>query len=228
MALGQFISYLRVSTQQQADSGLGIDAQRAAITRHLNGGNWTLIGEYVETESGKKSDRPQLLAALAACRRHRATLIVGRLDRLARNVAFVSRLMEAGVDFVACDNPTANKLTIHILSAMAEHEREMISARTIAALAQAKARGKVLGNPRLSECRNSDTRAATSARARARASADEDLRQIVIDARACGDTSIRAIGEYLSMAGVPTAQGNPDWSVGAVRRLLIRLDATPI
>ena len=215
-----FISYLRVSTQQQAESGLGIEAQRAAIANHVKG---DVIAEFVETESGKRNDRPQLAAALAACRRHRAVLVVGKLDRLARNVGFITRLMESGVEFVAADNPNANKLTIHILSAIAEHEREMISARTKAALAQAKARGTVLGNPRLSECRNTNTRAATAARAKARAGADEDLRQIVADARACGETSIRSIAEWLTLAGVPTPRGGCEWSFESTRRLMARL-----
>lgn len=216
-----FISYLRVSTQQQATSGLGIEAQRAAITGHVKG---EVIAEFVEVESGKKSDRPQLAAALAACRRHRAILVVGKLDRLARNVAFISALMESGVEFVAADNPTANKLTIHILAAVAQNEREMISARTVAALAAAKARGVVLGNPNLAQCRNTDTRAATAAKASARAVADEDLRQIIADARSVGDVSIRAIGEYLSTVGVPTPRGGTEWSYESTRRLLARLD----
>ena len=100
-----------------------------------------IVAEFQEIESGKKNDRPQIAAALAACRLHHATLVIAKLDRLARNVHFISSLMESGVDFVACDNPHATRLTIHILAAVAEHEREMISQRTIAALAAAKARG---------------------------------------------------------------------------------------
>jgi DNA invertase Pin-like site-specific DNA recombinase len=108
-----------------------------------------LAAEFTEIESGRRdTNRPQLHAALAECRKRRATLLIARLDRLARNVAFIANLMESGVDFVAVDMPTSNRLTIHILAAVAEHEREMISARTKAALAQAKARGKQLGNPR--------------------------------------------------------------------------------
>ena len=225
MANGKFIAYYRVSTAQQGRSGLGLDGQQEAVRRHLNGGDWELVAEFTEVESGKRNDRPQLAAALAACRRHRAILIVGKLDRLARNVAFVSNLMEAGVEFIACDNPNANKLTIHILAAMAEYEREQISARTIAALAQAKARGVKLGNPRLAECRNVDTSAATQVRAKARAAADDDLRQIVADARAVGETSVRGIAEYLTLAGVPTPTGRSEWSFETTRRLLARLAA---
>src|SRR6476620_4349785 len=137
---GRWISYLRVSTDRQGASGLGLEAQRKAVADYLNGGNWTLAAEFVEIESGKRSNnRPQLAAALAACKKHKAKLVIAKLDRLSRNVHFISGLMDAGVEFVACDMPAANKLTIHILAAVAEHEREMISTRTKGALAAAKA-----------------------------------------------------------------------------------------
>jgi DNA invertase Pin-like site-specific DNA recombinase len=146
---GKWVSYLRVSTDKQGESGLGIEAQRNAVETYLNGGSWTLAQEFVEVESGKRSNnRPQLAAALAACKKLKAKLVVAKLDRLARNVAFISKLMESGVEFVACDFPHANKLTIHILAAVAEHERELISSRTKAALAAAKERGKKLGGPK--------------------------------------------------------------------------------
>jgi DNA invertase Pin-like site-specific DNA recombinase len=144
-----FPPYYRVSTTQQGASGLGLDAQREAVARHVAGAQGTIVAEFQEIESGKRNDRPQIAAALAACRWRRATLVIAKLDRLARNVHFISSLMESGVDFVACDNPHATRLTIHILAAVAEHEREMISQRTIAALAAAKARGVKLGNPDL-------------------------------------------------------------------------------
>ena len=147
----QFIAYFRVSTDRQGKSGLGLEAQREAVMNYLNGGSWTLAAEYVEVESGKHSDRQQLAAALAACKKHRAKLVIAKLDRLSRNLAFIAALMESGVEFVAVDNPHANKLTVHILAAVAQHEREMISERTKAALQAAKARGKKLGNPRLTE-----------------------------------------------------------------------------
>ena len=130
---GKWVSYLRVSTDRQGQSGLGLEAQRKAVLDFLNGGQWKLAEEFVEVESGKRNNRPQLAAALAACKRLKARLVVAKLDRLARNVAFISRLMESGIEFVAADMPFANKLTIHILAAVAEHEREAISARTKAA-----------------------------------------------------------------------------------------------
>jgi DNA invertase Pin-like site-specific DNA recombinase len=140
-----FVAYYRVSTQRQGASGLGLEAQQEAVRGFTKGG--TIVAEVVEVESGKRNDRPKLAEALALCRKTKATLIIAKLDRLARNVAFVSNLMESGVDFVAVDFPQANRLTVHILAAIAEHEAAMISQRTRAALQAAKARGKRLGGP---------------------------------------------------------------------------------
>jgi DNA invertase Pin-like site-specific DNA recombinase len=141
-----FVAYYRVSTTKQGESGLGLEAQREAVARHLG---TSLLAEFTEVESGKRSvNRPQLLAALDMCKRKKATLLIAKLDRLARNVHFISGLLESGVEFVAADNPHANKMTIQLLAVFGEFEREQISARTKAALAAAKARGTVLGNPR--------------------------------------------------------------------------------
>ena len=119
MAEGRFIAYYRVSTDRQGKSGLGLEAQRQAVIDYLDGGRWELVGEHTEIESGRRSDRPELARALEGCRRQKAVLIIAKLDRLARNVAFIANLMESGVDFVAVDFPQANKLTIHILAAVA-------------------------------------------------------------------------------------------------------------
>ncbi|WP_462117001.1 recombinase family protein [Methylorubrum extorquens] len=143
MATGEFVAYYRVSTQRQGRSGLGLDAQREAVQTYLNGGSWRLVAEVVEVESGKRSDRPQLAEALRLCRRHRATLVIAKLDRLARNVAFVSSLMKSGIEFTAVDFPQANRLTVHILAAVAEHEAAMISARTRAGLSQTRWGGRL-------------------------------------------------------------------------------------
>lgn len=142
------VAYLRVSTREQGKSGLGLDAQRESVRRHVTHTEGEILSEYVEIESGKRNNRPQLKLALDACRASGATLIVAKLDRLARNMAFTAALMEAGVDFVAADNPHANRLTIHIMAAMAEHEARLISDRTKAGLAQAKKRGTLLGSAR--------------------------------------------------------------------------------
>ena len=142
-----FIAYYRVSTDRQGASGLGLEAQSAAVARHIAPA--VLLTEYTEIESGKKhTNRPQLLAALQECRRKKATLVIAKLDRLGRNVAFISALMDSGADFVCCDNPHANRLMLHMLAAFAEHEREQISQRTKAALTAVKSRGVKLGNPR--------------------------------------------------------------------------------
>ena len=140
------VTYLRVSTDRQGQSGLGLEAQRAAVASYM--ASRTLVGEFVEVESGRKDNRPQLAAALALCRQHKARLVIAKLDRLARSVAFISGLMESGVEFVAADMPEANRFMLHVMAAVAEHEREMISQRTRVALAAAKARGTRLGNPR--------------------------------------------------------------------------------
>src|ERR1017187_6369743 len=138
---GKFVSYIRVSSQKQGRSGLGLEAQCESINSYLNGGNWTLVAEFREVESGKNNDRPELAKALSLCRLHHATLLVAKLDRLARNVVFIGTLMESKVKFVAVDLPEANNLTVHIMSAMAEYEAKAISERTTVALAAAKRRG---------------------------------------------------------------------------------------
>ncbi len=146
-----WIAYYRVSTDKQGMAGLGMEAQRNAVNGFI-AGRGELVGEFVEVESGKRHrNRPQLLAALDECRKRRAILIIAKLDRLARNVAFIANLMESNVEFIAADMPEANRLTIHILAAVAEHEARIISDRTKAALAVAKGRGTKLGNPRYGE-----------------------------------------------------------------------------
>src|SRR6202047_102390 len=157
---GKFVAYFRVSTDRQGKSGLGLEAQRESVMNCLDGGRWTLIAEFTEVESGKRNDRPELEKALASCKKQKAKLVIAKLDRLSRNLAFIAALMDSGVEFIAVDNPHANKLTVHILAAVAQHEREMIGQRTRDALQAAKARGKRLGNPKLSEAR----RYATAAR----------------------------------------------------------------
>jgi len=146
---GKFIAYYRVSTKGQGLSGLGLEAQESAVLKYLNGGNWDLLASYTDIESGTKkgNNRPELKKAIAHAKRGKATLVIAKLDRLTRNVAFVSSLMESGVDFLAVDNPSANRLTVHILAAVAEAEAEAISTRTKAALAAAKQRGVILGKP---------------------------------------------------------------------------------
>ena len=154
----KFVAYYRVSTDKQGRSGLGLEAQIATIENHGQRSGGEIIATFQEVESGKRNDRPKLLKALALCRQKKAILIIAKLDRLSRNVAFIANLMESNVEFIACDMPEANKLTLHIMAAMAQHEREATSKRTIEALAAVKARGQKLGSP------NPGSRQATAAR----------------------------------------------------------------
>ncbi|MBK3802670.1 resolvase [Azospirillum brasilense] len=210
-----FVAYYRVSTDRQGRSGLGLDAQREAVAIHV-AGRGDLVAEFTEVESGRKVDRPQLRAALDLAARRRATLVIARLDRLARNVAFIANLMDSRVDFVACDMPEANRLTLHILAAVAEHERELISQRTRAALAAAKRRGTRLGNP-------TPGPALRCARAALVAAADgfaANARPLIQDLQAAG-LGLRAIARELNRRGVPTARGR-DWQASTVRNVLRR------
>lgn len=223
MADGKFIAYYRVSTERQGQSGLGLDGQRKAVADYLNGGSWALVAEFTEVESGKRSDRPQLAKALDAARRKKATLVIAKLDRLARNVHFVSGLMEAGVDFVACDFPTANRLTIHILAAVAEHEARAISERTKAALAVAKARGRKLGwsNPDRKEGHREASMLGNEGARRAADRFAANVLPIVKQIQASGATSQRAIAEALNARGIRTARGGA-WHASTVGNLLGR------
>jgi DNA invertase Pin-like site-specific DNA recombinase len=211
---GKFVAYFRVSTDKQGKSGLGLEAQRKAVLDYLNAGRWSVVEEFIEVESGKHNERPQLTAALAACKRHKAKLVIAKLDRLSRNLAFIAALMESGIEFVAVDMPFANKLTIHILAAVAEHEREMISQRTKAALAAAKARGTRLGNPQLAKVAKRGV-AAVKANARRFAA---NVRPIIDEIIAAGATSHNAIAAKLNERNVRTARGGA-WThvqVGAI------------
>ena len=221
MANGKFISYLRVSTQRQGKSGLGLEAQREAVAGYLNGGAWELVEEVLEVESGKRNDRPELARALSLCRIHGAKLLVAKLDRLARNVAFISALMEAGVDFEAVDLPQANRLTVHIMAAMAEHEAEAISVRTKAALAAAKARGTKLGGYRwdirtMATKGNARSIKIRSAKAAKRAA---DLMPVIGDLKAMGAVSLHQIAAGLNDRGIKTARGG-EWSPVQVQRVM--------
>jgi DNA invertase Pin-like site-specific DNA recombinase len=219
MAEGKFVSYLRVSTAREGRSGLGLEAQRQAVEDFLNGGNWTLVKEFVEVESGKKADRPELAKAFQACRVYGAKLVIAKLDRLSRDAHFLLGLEKAGVDFVAADMPQANRMTVGIMAIMAEEERRRISERTKAALAAAKRRGVKLGGDRgarLTAKARAAGRAALQAKARARAA---DLSPTVKELQAGGAESLRAIAAGLDERGIPAARGGK-WSAVQVSRLL--------
>ena len=223
MAAGRFVAYYRVSTDRQGRSGLGLEAQRKAVMDYLNGGSWELVAEFTETESGRLADRPELLKALEACRRQKATLVIAKLDRLSRNVAFIANLMEGGVEFIAVDFPTANRLTLHVLAAVAEHEREMISKRTSDALQAAKARGQALGWSIPSRA-GEQAEAALEGAKENRILADRhaaNVLPLIHQVKAAGVETLQGIANALNARGVRTARGG-SWYPTTVRNILMR------
>ena len=224
----KLVPYFRVSTAKQARSGLGLEGQEATVRQFASLHDAKILKSYVEVETGKRADRPELAKAIAHARRSKATLCIAKLDRLARNVHFLSGLMETGVKFVACDQPSANDLTIHILAAVAQDEAKRISERTKAALAAYRARGGKLGASR-PECRNlTDKASRIGARAAgevARRDADEaytDLHPIIRELRDDG-LSLRQIARHLNEEGYETRRGRP-WNHVQVRAVLQRYE----
>ena len=226
----KIVAYYRVSTKQQGESGLGLEGQKSAVVGYAQSNRGEIIREYVEVESGRKSDRHELAKALTHAKRAKATLVVAKLDRLARNVAFLSALMEAGVDFVAVDNPHANRLTIHILAAVAEDEARRISERTKSALAAAKARGTKLGSARPGHWKGREhlrqaairkaVTVATEVRAKDTAEAYRDIAPLMREFRDSGK-SFQAIANELNSQGYVTRRGKP-WNPMQVQRVLKR------
>lgn len=217
---GRFVAYYRVSTARQGASGLGLDAQRDSVMHFLNGGNWTMVADFVEVESGRKSDRPKLAEALVACRLHGATLVVAKLDRLARNAHFLLGLKEAGVEFVCVDMPSANRLTVGIMAMVAEEEARMISARTKAALAAARRRGTKLGTPAnlTPEARRKGTRASLHRRKVIAKRWEQDVGPIVRELVEGGST-LRSAAEQMNKRALPARRGG-SWTATQVWRVL--------
>lgn len=221
----KFVSYIRVSTKRQGESGLGLEAQQEAVERYISG-KGELIAEYREVASAKRKRRPKLMEALNHCKKEKAVLVVAKLDRLSRNVAFLSALMESKVDFICCDNPHATKFTIHILAAVAEFEREQISKRTKDALAAAKRRGVELGKT---------MKGKNGLRARQIKRADEfakEMEPTINQLRKEGFKTLMAIAEELNRRNVPTywqgreaATGKERWHIPTVHRLVKRIEA---
>lgn len=219
----RYVTYIRVSTQKQGASGLGLEAQQKAVNDFLADHSGHIVAEYREIETGKLNERPQLQQALKRCRQSRATLLVAKLDRLSRNKAFLFTLRESGAKLVFADMPNANELTLDLLSIMAQYEREQISARTTAALAAAKARGVRLGNPSLPAGTAST---AAVARQGLKAKADafaKDLRDVIEAGQAEGLTTLQELAGYLDDRDVLTPRGSK-WTPIAVSRLLKRLE----
>lgn len=221
---GSFVAYYRVSTARQGASGLGLGAQQEAVRRYLNGGEWRLVGEFTEVESGRRSDRPELERALAHCRAHRAALVVAKVDRLTRNVGFLTRLIEAGVDVRFADLPSIEgpigQFMLNQMVAVAQLEAGLISSRTRDALAAAKARGQKLGGNRgtvIDERARELSRASRAAKARGRAA---DVAPIIRDIQASGVVSLAGIARALNDRRVPTSRGAGGWSAVQVGRAL--------
>jgi DNA invertase Pin-like site-specific DNA recombinase len=216
-----FVTYLRVSTDRQGKSGLGLEAQRAAVLDHV-AGKGQIAAEYVEIESGKRNERPQLARAMAEAKRIGAVLLIAKLDRLARNVAFIANLLEAGVEIAAADMPEANRFLLHVMAAVAEHEAQAISDRTRAALAAAKARGVVLGwamLERKEEQRQASRKGAAKNAENACMHADNVLP--IIRQIAAGGVSLRKIADELNTRGIKTARGGL-WYAATVRNIMAR------
>ena len=215
---------------------MGLEAQQAAVADYIERNGCKLLASYIEVESGKRADREELRKVLSHARRSKAVLVVAKLDRLARNVAFTSALMDAGVGFVACDNPHANRLTIHILAAVAEDEARRISERTKAALAAAKRRGTKLGSSREGHWEGREDRRQAGAMLGAkraaeahREAADEayvDLLPVLREHRSAG-LSYRAIAGKLNEAGYTTRRGK-SWNAPQVRNVLLRFEDTAL
>ena len=210
----KYIAYYRVSTDKQGQSGLGLEAQQAAVASYRD----SIIAEFTEIESGKVDQRPQLMLALEQCRKHNAAILIAKIDRLSRDAAFLLALRKAGVDIVAADMPHAGTLEFGIRAVVAQHEREEIARRTKAALAAAKARGVRLGSPNPSAggavtAQAADDYAATVA---------PIVRSIV--AKMCA-ASLRAIAKQLQAESVQTPRGGTIWSPSQVSNLLQRLAA---
>lgn len=214
----KFVAYYRVSTDRQGLSGLGLDAQRAAVAKHI--GAAELVAEFTEIESGRKNDRAQLAAALATAKRTKSTLVIAKLDRLARNVHFVSGLLESNVPFVCADMPEADRTFLQMMAVFAEWEARKISERTKAALAQIKAQGRTLG------CPTPELGAVAGVKV-IKANADsyaERVGPIVRDILATGASTIRDIAAALQARSVTTPRGNMTWGTTQVSNLLKRLN----
>ena len=211
------VAYYRVSTKQQGQSGLGLEAQQAAVAQHVRRTGSTLRNEYTEIESGKVKTRPQLALALDECLRTNATLVIAKLDRLARNLAFLTALMDGDVELRALDLPFASRLHLHIMGAIAEHEAKAISDRTKAALQAARARGVILGRP--ANLTDASRRASIASR-QAAVAARHQLILPLVKAWRGARWSLQRMADELTRLEVQLPQGGCHWRHSQVRRVL--------
>lgn len=221
------VAYYRVSTEGQGRSGLGIEAQRHSVTTLCQTRGWEIIASYTEVESGKRNDRKQLAAALHHAKVTGATLIIAKLDRLSRSVAFLATLQESGAKFIAADMPEADETTIHLYAAIAQRERKAISERTKAALAAAKARGTRLGNPNGAAALRRAGKGNGASVSAIKGAADgfaRDLLPVIERLRSEGASSLNALADGLNAGGFQTPRGG-QWYATSVRNLLARVEA---
>ena len=215
-AMPRYVAYYRVSTARQGRSGLGLEAQQAAVQNYI--GVQEMVGEFVEIESGRNSDRPRLAEAITLARRTKATLIIAKLDRLARNVAFIANLLESNIEFIAADMPTADRMVLQMMAVVAEHEARMISQRTKAALAAAKARGTQLGNRKnLVEAQANGHRVIVK-------QADDHAARIfpaIKDVVMGGLHSVHKVADALNSRGVATRRGGT-WTGSSILAIIRR------
>lgn len=230
MAEGKFIAYYRVSTKKQGINGNGINAQKEMVQNFLNGGSWKLLDEFTEVESGKKNDRPELTKAINTCQLKNAKLVVSKLDRLSRDLHFITSLQKSGIKFVVAENPEANELTVHIFTAMAQHEIQLISKRTKEALAQVKKNKPhlKLGNPVLHEgmqIKNSgDTTNARKAKTEKANDYASKMKYVIEDIKKEGHTSLRKIAQTLNSRGFTTRR-KCKWTANSVRLTISRFNS---
>jgi DNA invertase Pin-like site-specific DNA recombinase len=213
-----FVAYYRVSTQRQGQSGLGLESQQSAVTQYCAGKE--LIAEFTEIESGRKADRPQLIAALALAKKNKATLVIAKLDRLARNVHFISGLLESGVQFIAVDMPEADRTFLQMAAVFAEWEARKISERTKSALQAAKERGTVLGNPNLEVASKRGVEAIVAKSNAYAMQVAPSLKEVVAKV----GTNLRDIAIGLENRGIKTAKGNCQWYPAQVAKLMRRVE----
>ena len=213
----KYVGYVRVSTKRQGKDGLGADAQREIIKQYVANNTGELLGIFAEQESGKKTKRPELESAIMLAKKENATLVIAKLDRLARNVYYTAKLMNSGVDFVCCDMPHANKMTIYILAAVAEDERERISARTKAALAQKKKRGEPLGNKNITAMGI----VGNAAKKRYADKHAKNIMPVISELKSVGLNTLADIADGLNKRGIPTARGGK-WHASTVSNIFKR------
>jgi DNA invertase Pin-like site-specific DNA recombinase len=211
----KFVAYYRVSTQMQGINGNGIEAQKQSVARYLDSLDCELVGNFEEVESGANNKRPQLAAAIKVAKSKKAILVIAKLDRLSRNAAFLLQLQDSGIDFVACDMPNADKLSVGIIALLAQRERQLISERTTAGLAVAKQRGAALGNPNAAKAWTMAVVAIKERKQEFAKSALKTIREI----ESTGVNTLAKIADCLNKRGEKTARGGA-WTATAVKRVL--------